>query len=66
MTDEQNSMDRIQESCSCKECGVTYSIGEFYKSFSSLFDPPDRYSYCCDDYCRVCWLGVGPNEAAQG
>jgi hypothetical protein len=62
MTEAHNSMDHFQESRSCKECGVTYTIGQFYASCSSNFDPPDRYSDGCDDYCLASWLGVGPND----
>jgi hypothetical protein len=62
MTEADNSMDHYQESRSCKECGVTYTIGQFYESCSSYFDPPYRYSDGCDDYCLACWLGVGPND----
>ena len=62
MTQAHNSMDHFQENRSCKECGVTYTIGQFYASCSSYFDPPYRYSDSCEDYCLACWLGVGPND----
>jgi hypothetical protein len=65
MKEEQNSMDPYQLSRPCQECGFTYTIGEFYESSSSDFDPPNRYSDGCNDYCLACWLGVGPCLACE-
>ncbi len=62
MSEEQNAVDGNLQQRTCKECGTLYTIEEFYQSSQSFFDPPDRYSDGCHDYCLSCWLGVGPKD----
>lgn len=62
MATENNASAFYLEARTCKECGVSYTIEQFYQSSESYFDPPYRYSDSCEDYCLACWLGVGPND----
>lgn len=62
MSEDEIPVDPNLQQRACKECGTLYTIEEFYQSSESYFDPPDRYSDGCHDYCLSCWLGVGPND----
>jgi len=62
MTEQQSTIDSYERQRTCKECGTLYTIEEFVQSSGSNFNPPDRYSEGCHDYCLACWLGVGPND----